>query len=667
MQDIEQQAGQTYLKNLEFLEKNHYDIWYKLHLLELATEDGRYKEKYALDYIDNYFDVMELASKNYLYASNSVEVSKKLVQQVNLKKSSFVFDGFPLYYQYEKEKENFTDKNKGLEDIYPLMTYYLDHITPQDHMIEIEKFIIIGVGLGMHIIDINTKINAEEYFIIEDDLELFKLSLFTTPYYKLNKATLFFSIGDDKEAFTKKFKTFLENSFFRNKYLKYLHFPAHPTEKIKFIKNALSSQSFASFPYKTNLDKYIRTLNYLNSGYKILNLATYFHNSTATQKPLLIIASGPSLDNNLEWLQQNHTKFIILALSATLKVLYEHKITPDIVTHLDGFTTSIEHLKGFEQKEFLSNSIAIMGAFTPPEVLQYFKQENIYLVEDHGTYYNDGFDADTGPCIGSTSIMWSVQIGFQDIYLLGIDFAISESGSSHSSTHQLTKTKYDIEDIDTISSNISFRGDFFAVQGNFREKVQTNPLFYSSILALNKTLPIIKQDYQHIYNLNDGAYLKETHALVSKDISTKEMKQLEKTTFHKEFKSFLASHSKEKLSQEDVNSLKIRLNYTLSVKEILNKYKTTPLSNQKEQYLYNLLSLSLEMFKDPTREQANLVNVYDYYLNYTMPIIFDFFNTKELQNIKKHIKKIDKILINGMTNIEKIYEEAIQNFLDTKI
>jgi len=105
MQDIEQQASLTYLKNLEFLEKEHYDVWYKLHLLDLATEDGRYKEKYALDYVDGYFDVMELASKNYLYASNSTDVSRQLADQINFKKDSLIFDGFPLYYQTKKLKQ----------------------------------------------------------------------------------------------------------------------------------------------------------------------------------------------------------------------------------------------------------------------------------------------------------------------------------------------------------------------------------------------------------------------------------------------------------------------------------------------------------------------------------------------------------------------------------
>ena len=665
MQDIEQQASLTYLKNLEFLEKDHYDVWYKLHLLDLATEDGRYKEKYALEYVDGYFDVMELSSHNYLYASNSLDVSKQFSKQINLKKDSLVFDGFPLYYQYEQGKLD--DKTKGLEDIYPLMTYYLDHRKPQDEMQEIEKFIFIGVGLGMHIIDIHEKIGAEEYFIIEDNLELFKLSLFTTPYYKLNNSTLFFSIGDDKEIFTQKFKTFLENSFFRNKYLKYHHFPKHSTQKINLIKNTLASQEFSSFPYKINLSKYIRALKYLNSGYKFLNLAKQLPHSDATNKPLLIVASGPSLDKNLLWLKENYSKFVILALSATLKTLHKHKITPDIVTHLDGFKTSLSHFEGFSQKEFLQNCIAIVGSFTPPEVLEYFPQNNIYITEEHGTYYNQDFFADAGPCVGSTSIMWSLKLGFNEVYLLGIDLALGENGNTHSTTHKISKGVYDTKNGDTLTSDISFRKDFFKVKGNFREEVQTNSLFYTSIFALNTKLPKLKKEHQNIYNLNDGAFIERTISIHSQDINTQKFPPVDSKLLHQNLKSLLQDFSKEELSQDDISSLQFRLNFTKEIKKELTKYKESPLSFERNTYLYNLLSLSLALLQDPTREQANLVYVYDLYLSYAMPIIFDFFNTKNTTTLKKDIKKLDKILLNGASNIEKDYEEAIESFFNSKM
>jgi len=661
MQNIEELASQTYLKNIEFLQKEHYDVWYKLHLLEIAINDGRYKERYALDYIDGYFDVMELDSKNYLYASDSNGVDTQLAKQVTYDKDSYLFDGFPLYYQYEKAQLG--DKAKGLEDIYPLMTYYLDNVSKQSEMKEIEKFIFIGVGLGGHILEIDKKIKGEEYFIIEDDLELFKLSLFKTPYYELSNATLFFSVGDGKKEFTNKFKDFLQNSFFRNKYLKYSLFPAHSQEKIKLIKNALSSQPFALFPYKTTLSKYIRTLRYLKSEYRFLNLANKFEQSQISTKPLLIISAGPSLDTNMVWLKQNYKKFVILALSATLKTLCKHDIVPDIVTHLDGFEASLKHFENFDAKGFLQNSIAVVGGFTPPEALGYFAPKNVYILEDHATFYNDGFNAYTGPCVGSSSIMWATTMGFENIYLLGIDFAISKSGLSHSKEHQLTKTKYDTKDIQNLTSQISFRENFFEIKGNFKDKVYTTPLFYDSVLALQNTLKKLKKDTQKIYNLNDGAYLEGTIPTHCKDIDISSFEDVSKIDKTKYIKECFLPYSKQQLDEADMICIEKRLEFAKEIGKMIENYNSQPLSTHPDRYLYNLISVALNLLVDTSRERANLVAVYDYYLSYTMALIFDFFNTKGLKNSKKHIKHIDKIFVKGLLSINNIYKEELENFL----
>ena len=511
MRSVEDKALLTYNNNKEFLQNNYPQTYQKIEAYEAKLANQTVQEHYALDYIDEYFDVVQLSSGSYLYGENSHSVSKELAKRVNYKKNSYIFDGFMMFYGFEKHKEEFDDKTQGMEGVFPLMTYYLDHIKPEDEMNEIEKFIFIGTGLGEHILKIDNKIKAEEYFIIEDDIELFRLSLFVTPYYELSHATLTLSIADSQGDFVTKFKKFLENSFFRNKYLKYSYFPAHSDEKIRFIKNTLASQSFATFPYKTMLSKYLRPLEYIKEGYQFLDLSKHFGQSEITQKPLLIIAAGPSLDDNIEWLKTNHHKYTVMALSATLKTLYEHSITPDIVTHLDGFSVAKQHFEGFEQHRFLQNTIALFGSFVPREILGYFQKENIYITEDVGTLYHKNFSAPSGPCVGSTTLMWSLMLGFESIYLLGLDFALGDDGASHSKTHQLTQKSYTISD--ELTQQISFRGDLLDVQGNFKKSVKTIPLFYSSLQSMFEILPSLKKDTQHIYNLNNGAYIATTTPL----------------------------------------------------------------------------------------------------------------------------------------------------------
>ncbi|MDQ7060106.1 MAG: DUF115 domain-containing protein [Sulfurimonas sp.] len=179
------------------------------------------------------------------------------------------------------------------------------------------------------------------------------MSLFTTDYEKIGaSAKLYFSINDDNNTFLVQIKKFLEGTFFYNRYLKYSYFSPHSDNKIKQIQNALSTQSFAFFPYKQQLKKYIRPFEYIHDGYKTINLYTIRNNAFFKDKPILLLAAGPSLKKNIEWVKKNKDKFIIVAISAVLNTLYNHNIRPNIVTHLDGYEGSLPCLMVYQQRHF---------------------------------------------------------------------------------------------------------------------------------------------------------------------------------------------------------------------------------------------------------------------------------------------------------------------------
>ncbi len=661
MDELQQEVVERYTQNIKFLEKHHPDVFKKISLLEEAINTGQYQEKYALEYKNTSFDVMELASGSFLYNGNSIDISEEFSSRINFKKNSQIFDGFAMFHGYEKHQDEFDDKLRGLEGIYPLMSYYLDNIQTDSEMQHIEKFIFIGLGLGLHLFPIDQKITAEEYFLIEDDLELFRLSLFTTPYYQLG-TKLTFSINENRIDFIDKFKQFLSYSFFRNKYLKYFYFNAHSDEKIKLIKNVLSSQVFSSFPYKTLLEKLTRHLPFMKEGYKFINFSNQFQDSSLSEKPCLIIGAGPSFANQIQWLKENHQYFTIIAVSSVLNKLSQQGIYPDIVTHLDGFNVSIEHLKGFDAKTFLQNSILIAGSFTPKEVIETFAKENVYLMEEQ-TYYHEGYDAFTGPCVGSTSVFQAILLNIKNIYTLGLDLAISAEGKSHADSHTLTNTVYDTSTLDQISNSISFRGDFFKVKGNFEKEVYTNPLFASSLHSLSNIVESIKNDTQKIYNLSEGAYIVGTIPTKPSQINTDNFNTLDKKQLHEEIINTFQAYSVSTLSQEDIYSLEQRVKFAQEVKNIIQKYSILNDRITKEEYLHGLISLILELLQEPTRENQNLLLVYDHFLSYATPIIFDFFNTQQLNDIPIHIKKIHELLFGELLEIEKIYEERISDFL----
>jgi len=663
LQHIQETVTETYNSNLKYFDKHHPALSQKLLKLENQFADGTLKESYALDYIEEYFDVKHLESGNYLYANNSNLVSKQLETKVDFKKDTYLFDGFPMYYELEKHLDVIEDKSLGLEGIYPLMTYYLNNIKTSDSMCRIEKFIFIGTGLGIHIELIHKKINAEEYFIIENDLELFRLSLFTVPYFKIAQhTTLTFSIQEDDNTFTNSMNNFLNMSTFRNKYLKYSFFPAHTEQTIKLIQSSIASQGFISFPYKTYLSKLLRALDFLNSGHNILNILQRVKKSYLSSKPALVLGAGPSLGENIKWIQDNQNRFTIIAVSSTLKILSQYNIKPDIVVHLDGFNLALSLFEDFDAKEFLKDSLVILGSFSPYAITKYFSNENIFFTEEE-TCYNENFHTNLGPCVGSTSIMHALMLNIENIYLLGLDMAIDiDSGQTHSSGH-ITSNPIDTKDIKELKESLSFRGNYFPVKGNLQDIVYTNTLFQVSIQTIYNKLNLLKANNQTIYNLSNGAYLEHTKPLKISDLNLHNFETFDKSILHTKALELFKKYSRIHLTPEDIKSLSLRAEYAKECREIILTYKKKSSYDTKESYLAAILGITLDLLQIPRRESLNLINVYDSYLNYTTPIIMDFFNTCQLKDTKKHMKKINNIFIKELLNIADIYESKIETFL----
>ena len=86
MSTIEETALNTYTKNIDYFKKEHPEIYEKIDNLNTNLNSILYTNKYELEYKDEgYFDVLELASKQFLYQQNSLEYSEFLANIINLK------------------------------------------------------------------------------------------------------------------------------------------------------------------------------------------------------------------------------------------------------------------------------------------------------------------------------------------------------------------------------------------------------------------------------------------------------------------------------------------------------------------------------------------------------------------------------------------------------
>ncbi|OHD98983.1 MAG: hypothetical protein A3K14_02095 [Sulfurimonas sp. RIFCSPLOWO2_12_FULL_36_74] len=669
MQEIEILAMKTYEQNLNYIAQKEPKLLSKIALFDMP-ETG-ISPKYELEYKDDYFDVVELSSGLFLYGRDSNEYAKKIAKSIDYKKTSSLFEGIRDQIVTKDDivqiKKDQKDINLRLNDV-PLIMYEAMKLAPRTTLMKtIDKFIFIGVGLGQHIIEAHNKIHASEYFIIEDDIELFRLSLFVTPYYELAKdAQLRFSISQSESEFLPKMALFLEATFYNNKYLKYLKFPAHSDIKIKAIQAVLASQGHHTFPYGVKLEKYLRPLGRIADGYSTLSVANKFTESLFVDNPILVLAAGPSLKKNIDWIKKYEDKFIIIAVGSALKTLQNNDIKPDIVTHIDGFVeegnSCMSLYNDIDIDGFLKNTIFILGPHAPDALLKILNKEHLFLTEESTFYYKD-YGSLSASCVGSISTILAIHLNAKNIYLLGLDLALDQiSGATHSDEHYFNKT-HDLSKTDELDYTISLKSNIIQTKGNFTPAVYTTPEFMASIQTLRNFIPVFKSDIQNIYNLSDGAFLPESISIHAQEVNAETLNQIDKISLGNEILHILKNHSQIGMNSDDLDSMQKRLEIAKSVQNIILQYSKKEYSNENK-YMYDLLGIVSEILKLHGREANNLAAVFGAFFSYTIPYIMDIINTQKITKIMTHVKKIDGELIEGMLNIVNRYIDTMELFLE---
>ncbi len=262
MIDIEQRAVATYQNNLVYFAAHHPALARKLQVLQQAIESGHYPEHYALEYVGDYFDVKSLADGSFLYGSSSAAHAAAAADSVSFKKNESAIEtlyNFPYTRANVEDLDKLSIINSHLVGTAPVVRFVNEQTAGRDTMKKIYKFIFFGVGLGVHLGTIHEKISADSYLVIEENLELFRLSLFVTDYAALGaKSRLFFSVMDAPGDFKITYNLFAEDMLIRNSHLKFYLLSDAYAPKIKQIQNFAVTQSYLMYPYSYLLHKNLR-------------------------------------------------------------------------------------------------------------------------------------------------------------------------------------------------------------------------------------------------------------------------------------------------------------------------------------------------------------------------------------------------------------------------
>lgn len=667
MQNIEQKALTTFQNNLTYFEKKHPEIYQKILLLNTLIAEGKYIEKYSLEYKnEGYFDILELETNAYLYKENSIKSSQRMVDGYDLKRTGAVFKA-QRYVQATDEQAEYVDKSElsfhnTLWATIKIINYVEKHTGIQTHMVRSNKIIFLGIGLGLYIEDFIKKLKARVLFIKEKNFETFRLSLFVVDYGKvLQDCSVHFSLTDNIEEERENFLNFLNEGNNYNLYMKHIPFTQNYQVELQALQSHVLSQEHINYGYNAELLRFIDSPKYLVQNYAFLNIMKKYYgmkDNIISEKPVLMVFSGPSTFKNIEWLQSNRERFIVVSALSTCRLLSTYDISPDIVIHIDpGEETSLALFESIGE-EYFKDTLTILSSNVHEEVIKKFKRENIYIIEQGSSYKKD-FGSLSAPSVGEYTYALMMIFGVSKMFMLGVDLALDpETMQTHGGYHPYQNTGQ----VDTSDASLDANTSSVYVKGNFLEQVPALVAHTISLEQVEIFTKALKKEHHKIYNLSNGAYLEGCEPLHVEDFDWTQFEVLDRKSTKESLDYFFTQISEAKFNQNDKAQLKYQIKEARKLEKVIKAQKKKRFVNVKA-FVDSLATLSFILSDMENKTGSNLSKVYYNYFQIILSFIFDLFNTQELVAPQKHIAPLNNLLAEQLLKISKTYIKKLEAYL----
>ncbi|MFD2369388.1 motility associated factor glycosyltransferase family protein [Brevibacillus sp. GCM10020057] len=308
-------------------------------------------------------------------------------------------------------------------------------------------YVLLGMGSTAIVKQIlENKTEASWVLIIEKDTALVKKFLEDvdlSPYLegKLQRLIILTeSVGDMSTVLNTLFVSLIGYYFFQTDLLRTFatfrkdseYYEEVIQELVNHLRNHMTSMGNSLEDTLLGMENELKNVPVALKSHRLTELKEKYKN-----KPIICVASGPSLDKQLPLLKSVKGKALIICAESAFRVLLKNGIEPDIVCILERGANSYDlSIKGLKiPKHTALIGLSLMDSRIPEYWNEYvvpvFK-ENIShsrlmseALGDMGTLYN-------GSSVAHLSYSLANYLGGAPIVFIGQDLAYSEEGSTHS-------------------------------------------------------------------------------------------------------------------------------------------------------------------------------------------------------------------------------------------
>ncbi len=368
--------------------------------------------------------------------------------------------------------------------------------------------VFLGIFHGLHIAHLFNTTDFTDALFLEPEPTRFEVSCYFLDYKEIVSRLGAFHIFVGQEAVGRHFARFFNDySITQNMWVRVL--PAYPSDKmppfLETLKALQSTRSDTVFAH----DDHVQGLK--NGCKNIIR-----HLPLLTNKPNLsknciiaIVASGPSLTNDLQWLKANQDRLLIFAVHSSVRALKQYGITPDIQVSLD----TLLNIETFQKLDLFPNIPLINNYKVGGPVVQ--NVEKLLLAGDRNASHAVKLVCPlqyTNPSSTNLAVSFTCFCQPKEIYLMGCDMGFRSFEESHVTGHHNEDNKTG-EDVYKMARQM-------LTLPNFKENrpLQTTSFLNSTRMSIEAALFEVKR-VTKVFNFSDGARIDGTISMRSEKVS----------------------------------------------------------------------------------------------------------------------------------------------------
>lgn len=331
-------------------------------------------------------------------------------------------------------------------------------------------------------------------------------------------------------------------------------------------------------------------------------------------KPAIILSAGPSLEKNINLLEECKDRFFIISGGRTLSKLEEINVKPDLFVIIDGDEISYDIVKN----NIKIDTPLVFCNLTNEKIIQQHRGKKIY--DSTGIDFispiikKDQIGLFGGGSVAHACINTAIHIGCDPIILIGQDLAYTND-KVHANFCELKEDKYKHEEV---LENIKNENDIYVddIYGNKVRTSRTLNMFRENIEKIIKSNPNVK----FINATEGGANIEGTEVIKLKEAINKySLKEnieknihLVETLSDKEKKIVVNEFNK---SMECLMKIKIKCSKLVNLNENLKKA-----FNKNNFEEYNKVAEKMEKLEEIIKELYSKV---EYINTLVYPIVVD--------------------------------------------